>query len=79
MFGFNEFIYKHIIPACFMAPMKPTFDLTDAQTVQVYLMLWKEMQIICLFLVSPNLCRSFSAITSLPSLQTFKRALKMEL
>jgi len=36
MLGFNEFIYKHIIPACFMAPMKPTFDLTDAQTVQVF-------------------------------------------
>jgi len=33
--GFNEFIYKHIIPACFMAPTKPTFDLNDAQTVQV--------------------------------------------
>lgn len=36
MFGFNEFIYKHIIPACFMAPTKPTFDLADAQTVQVF-------------------------------------------
>ena len=35
MLGFSEFIYKHIVPACFTAPMKPTFDLTDAQTVQV--------------------------------------------
>jgi len=35
LLGFTEFIYKHIIPACFLAPMKPTFDLSDAQTVQV--------------------------------------------
>ncbi|XP_064417764.1 exportin-T isoform X1 [Latimeria chalumnae] len=31
--GFGDFIYKHIVPACFLAPMKQTFDLTDAQTV----------------------------------------------
>ncbi|XP_006633701.1 exportin-T [Lepisosteus oculatus] len=31
--GFVDFIYKHIVPACFLAPMKPTFDLSDAQTV----------------------------------------------
>ena len=31
--GFDDFIYKNIVPACFMAPMKPTFDLNDAQTV----------------------------------------------
>jgi len=36
MLGFNEFTYKHIIPACFLAPMKPTFDLSDAQTIQVF-------------------------------------------
>lgn len=30
--GFPEFIYKEIVPACFAAPMKPTFDLTDGQT-----------------------------------------------
>lgn len=33
MVGFPDFIYKHIVPACFMAPLKPTFDLSDAQTV----------------------------------------------
>ncbi|XP_016889997.1 exportin-T isoform X2 [Cynoglossus semilaevis] len=33
MVGFPDFIYKHIVPACFLAPMKPTFDLSDAQTV----------------------------------------------
>ncbi|XP_048840730.1 exportin-T isoform X2 [Brienomyrus brachyistius] len=31
--GFPDFIYKHIVPACFLAPLKPTFDLSDAQTM----------------------------------------------
>ncbi|ERE91650.1 exportin-T [Cricetulus griseus] len=31
--GFADFIYKHIVPACFLAPLKQTFDLADAQTV----------------------------------------------
>nr|XP_057923404.1 exportin-T [Doryrhamphus excisus] len=31
--GFSDFVYKHIVPACFLAPLKPTFDLSDAQTV----------------------------------------------
>ncbi|XP_077981134.1 exportin-T-like [Glandiceps talaboti] len=30
--GFRDFIYKNIIPACFMAPLKSTFDLNDGQT-----------------------------------------------
>jgi hypothetical protein len=30
--GFTQFIYKNIVPACFMAPLKATFDLSDAQT-----------------------------------------------
>ncbi|XP_035825468.1 exportin-T isoform X2 [Aplysia californica] len=30
--GFPEFMYKEIVPACFLAPMKPTFDLSDGQT-----------------------------------------------
>ncbi|XP_054876695.1 exportin-T isoform X1 [Poeciliopsis prolifica] len=33
MVGFPDFIYKHIVPACFLAPLKLTFDLSDAQTV----------------------------------------------
>ena len=37
MVGFPDFIYKNIVPACFMAPLKPTFDLSDAQTVLVRL------------------------------------------
>jgi len=31
--GFREFIYDSIVPASFVAPMKSTFDLNDAQTV----------------------------------------------
>lgn len=31
--GFGEFIYENIVPATFMAPMRSTFDLTDAQTI----------------------------------------------
>ena len=31
--GFVDFVYKHIVPSCFMGPLKPTFDLNDAQTI----------------------------------------------
>ncbi|XP_015912211.2 exportin-T isoform X2 [Parasteatoda tepidariorum] len=31
--SFVEFMYNHIVPACFMAPLKDTFDLNDAQTI----------------------------------------------
>ena len=33
--GFQEFIYENIVPASFVAPMKSTFDMNDAQTVLV--------------------------------------------
>lgn len=32
--SFNEYIYKSIIPACFLAPLKASFDLRDAQNMQ---------------------------------------------
>lgn len=36
--GFADFVYKRIVPACFLAPLKQTFDLADAQTVLVCIM-----------------------------------------
>ncbi|XP_059470895.1 exportin-T-like [Neocloeon triangulifer] len=29
--GFHQYVLENIVPACFMAPMKSTFDLRDAQ------------------------------------------------
>ncbi|ODM97182.1 Exportin-T [Orchesella cincta] len=31
--GFMDFMYKNIVPACFMAPLKLSFDINDAQTL----------------------------------------------
>ena len=33
--GFKDFMYDNIVPACFLAPMKSTFDMDDAQTFLV--------------------------------------------
>ncbi|XP_064632186.1 exportin-T-like [Lineus longissimus] len=33
--AFHKFTYENILPACFLAPMKTSFDLSDAQTVLV--------------------------------------------
>ncbi|KAK3748759.1 hypothetical protein QZH41_020326, partial [Actinostola sp. cb2023] len=34
--GFKDFMYDSIVPACFLAPMKSTFDMEDAQTFLEY-------------------------------------------
>ncbi|KAK7083729.1 hypothetical protein SK128_023939 [Halocaridina rubra] len=34
--GFIEFIYTQVVPACFLAPLKTTFDLNDAQTILAF-------------------------------------------
>ncbi|XP_062522258.1 exportin-T-like [Corticium candelabrum] len=31
--GFDTFIYKSVVPSCFLAPLKAEFDLRDGQTV----------------------------------------------
>ena len=33
--GFVEYMYKKILPACFLAPLKPTFDLNDGNSFVV--------------------------------------------
>ena len=33
--GFVEYMYKNILPACFLAPLKQTFDLSDGNTFLV--------------------------------------------
>ena len=33
--GFKDFMYDNIVPACFAAAMKPTFNMNDAQTFLV--------------------------------------------
>ncbi|KAK2721190.1 hypothetical protein QYM36_003458 [Artemia franciscana] len=30
---FDEFLYNQIVPACFLGPLRETFDLSDAQTL----------------------------------------------
>lgn len=32
---FDGFVYETIVPACILSPLRPTFDLRDAQTVLV--------------------------------------------
>ncbi len=50
--GFGEFIYKSIVPASFMAPMKSTFDLNDAQTILVC----KSLLFFCIVLPVSVIC-----------------------
>ena len=33
--GFKEFTYEQIVPACLVAPLKPSFDLNDGQSFLV--------------------------------------------
>ena len=33
--GFVDYMYKNILPACFLAPLKPTFDLNDGNSFVV--------------------------------------------
>ncbi|CAB1346356.1 unnamed protein product [Coregonus sp. 'balchen'] len=77
MVGFPDFIYKHIVPACFLAPLKPSFDLTDAQTVlgpefiqylqQVYL---PSLQ------VSPEITQELCQVLQQPDVKVLKNYIK---
>ena len=33
--GFVDVLYKHIVPACFTAPLQPSFDLNDGNAFVV--------------------------------------------
>uniref|UniRef100_A0A8B9T2C8 Exportin-T n=1 Tax=Anas platyrhynchos TaxID=8839 RepID=A0A8B9T2C8_ANAPL len=47
--GFADFVYKHIVPACFLAPLKQTFDLADAQTVLVCITVFFSFTLIAMW------------------------------
>lgn len=47
--GFADFVYKHIVPACFLAPLKQTFDLADAQTVLVCIIFFFAFTLIAMW------------------------------
>ncbi|XP_070558298.1 exportin-T-like isoform X2 [Ptychodera flava] len=65
--GFREFIYKNIIPACFHAPLKSTFDLNDGQT---FLALQEDSALLKTILAKQGAkAHSFLQHEYLPSLQ----------
>ena len=33
--GFTEYMYREVLPACFMAPLKASFDLNDGHSYLV--------------------------------------------
>ena len=39
--GFREITYESILPACLVAPLKPSFDLNDGQCFLVSSYFWK--------------------------------------
>lgn len=47
--GFVDFMYKNILPACFLAPLKPTFDLNDGHTFVV------RQHLQCMYIVCGNI------------------------
>jgi hypothetical protein len=42
--GFVDYMYKNILPACFLAPLKSTFDLNDGNTYVVFIKNIQELQ-----------------------------------
>ncbi|XP_059366536.1 exportin-T-like [Carassius carassius] len=91
--GFPDFIYKHIIPACLMAPLKPTFDLSDAQTVltlsectlTLHMIHLKRGQECIQFLqeylpslqVSPEITRELCQVLQQPDVKVLKNYMKV--
>ena len=65
--GFADFVYKHIVPACFLAPLKQTFDLADGQTVLALSECAVTLKTIHLKRVRPGPGSFTSVFPSLPS------------
>uniref|UniRef100_A0A2I3NFM1 Exportin-T n=1 Tax=Papio anubis TaxID=9555 RepID=A0A2I3NFM1_PAPAN len=68
--GFADFVYKHIVPACFLAPLKQTFDLADAQIVLA-------LSECAVTLKTIHLKREFCQALQQPDAKVFKNYLKV--
>ena len=60
--GFVDFMYKNILPACFLAPLKPTFDLNDGHTFVV------RQHLQCMYIVCGNIGLGPYSVCSLTQL-----------
>ncbi|XP_028811003.1 exportin-T isoform X2 [Denticeps clupeoides] len=74
--GFPDFIYKHIVPACFMAPLKPTFDLSDAQTVLTLSECALTLKMIHLKRVSPEITQELCQVLQQPDSKVVRNYMK---
>ncbi|TRY89702.1 hypothetical protein DNTS_025199 [Danionella cerebrum] len=75
--GFPDFIYKHIVPACFMAPLKPTFDLSDAQTVLGPECIQFLQEYLPSLHVSPEITQELCQVIQQPDAKVLKNYMKM--
>nr|XP_033813574.1 exportin-T isoform X3 [Geotrypetes seraphini] len=76
--GFTDFVYKHIIPACFLAPLKPTFDLADAQTVLgTECIQYLQQEYLPSLQVAPEIIQEFCQALQQPDSKVFRNYLKV--
>uniref|UniRef100_A0A8B9T255 Exportin-T n=1 Tax=Anas platyrhynchos TaxID=8839 RepID=A0A8B9T255_ANAPL len=80
--GFADFVYKHIVPACFLAPLKQTFDLADAQTVLVCItgpecIQYLQQEYLPSLQVAPEIIQEFCQALQQPDAKVFKNYLKV--
>ncbi|KAI4901717.1 hypothetical protein NFI96_000204 [Prochilodus magdalenae] len=75
--GFPDFIYKHILPACFLAPLKPTFDLSDAQTVLgLEFVHFLQQEYLPSLQVSPEITQELCQVLQQPDIKVLKNYMK---
>ncbi|KAF2974665.1 hypothetical protein EK904_001532 [Melospiza melodia maxima] len=76
--GFADFVYKHIVPACFLAPLKQTFDLADAQTVLgPECIQYLQQEYLPSLQVAPEIIQEFCQALQQPDAKVFKNYLKV--